>query len=124
MATRKSSAEIGTPSRAEQPPEKQPESIEILTVDEAIARFPGEWILMEVTEFNARRMPFRGRVAIHNRSRRRFDAAMDRIDAFTGEPGPYYYLFSGYPRAYTGEEARAALARAAEEGREGAWRRW
>jgi hypothetical protein len=124
MPTRKSRTEAAAASPADHRSEKESGSTEILTIDEAIARYYGEWILMEVTEFDERRLPHKGRVAAHSHSRRRIEAAMDRLHAFSGESGPFYYLFSGYPRAYTGEQARAALSRAAEEDVVGAWRRW
>jgi hypothetical protein len=83
---------------------------EICSIDEVIARYPGEWIVMRLTEYDQRKLPARGVLIAHTRSRR----AAQRIwgdEIPRTRPGDgVLSLFDAYPRITTGEELRTSLA--------------
>jgi hypothetical protein len=83
---------------------------EVCTIDDVIARYPGEWIVMRITEYNERRLPARGVLIAHSPSRR----TAQRIwggELSRAEPGDgVLSLFDAYRRITTGEELRASLA--------------
>lgn len=108
-----------TPSRA------KPTHAALVTVDEAADLFPGEWILMRVTEFDEHHTPVRGEIVKHNRSSSRVWAELGKRLVPLGEkPKDHYYLFHGFPHLHTGEAFRAAIARAEREGETGVRPRW
>ena len=86
-----------TPSAAEQPAGTP------MTVDEAIARFRGEWILMKVTERDADYWPTKGYVIAHSRDREGISEAVakepPRKMLPPDSPRQPYYVFLAYPRA-------------------------
>jgi hypothetical protein len=49
---------------------REAEPDEPMTVDEARDRYPGEWVLMRVFEFDEHHHPLRGYVLRHSRSRK------------------------------------------------------
>jgi hypothetical protein len=104
------------------PARDEPESA-IVSVDEAIALHPGEWIALRVTEENEYKQPSRGQVVAHNRSGARVWKAVGRLVRAL-QTGHRYYVFFGAPRGHTGEELGAALAKAWEEDGVDARRRW
>jgi hypothetical protein len=42
---------------------------EIVTIDEATARFPDEWVVLEDPEVDERGVPIRGRLVLHSADR-------------------------------------------------------
>jgi hypothetical protein len=88
----------------------------ICSIDEVIARYPGQWIVMRVTEYDERHLPARGVLIAHARSRR----AAARIwgdEIPRTKPGEgVLSLFDAYPRITTGEEARRSLAELRDQG--------
>jgi hypothetical protein len=94
-----------------------------VSVDEAVALYPGEWIALRVTEENEYKQPSRGQVVAHNKSGARVWKAVGRL-VRPVKTGDRYYVFFGAARGYTGEDLRAALAKAWEEDDVDAWRRW
>lgn len=84
-------------------------AVATLSLEEIIARYEGQWILMSITEFDDRHVPARGAVLVHSPSR----AAVSRklVDVFPGASGSSakYYLFQAHPFARTGPELRQAL---------------
>jgi hypothetical protein len=94
-----------------------------VTIDEAIAQFPGQWILMKVTAFDQHRIVSHGEILAHG-SNREMSRALSKILPPPGSLSSPYYLFSASPRARNGTELRAALTGAAEEDGNGAWRQW
>ena len=101
-ATRYQTASSGTRASAHRGPEH-------LTVDEAIERYPNQWIVMCVTA-EEHGWPSAGFVMGHYRSNKR--ASDKRCQIFRDVidlPGPVY-MFPGYAMIRTVDEARKALA--------------
>jgi hypothetical protein len=75
--------------------EVQPQS---LSVEEAIARFPNEWVLMKVTAEDRYHAPSHGVVLAHHAKR----GTLQRLilnELATQRPAKgQYYLFQAYPR--------------------------
>lgn len=89
-----------------------------MTVNEAAEAYPGEWILMMVTEHDERQHPVAGIVVVHDRRR---SALVEPTIAFCKRPPPEargFYTFSG-PRFRTRAEweAYTARRRAVDDGR-------
>jgi hypothetical protein len=84
----------------------------VMSVDDAIASWQDEWVLMQVLAFDAAGWPQRGELVAHSPNR----AAISEVLA--GEPpraeqperGPYY-IFRANPRARSGPEFDAAVAK-------------
>ena len=89
-----------------------------MTMDEVIAAWEGEWVLMRVLAFDLTGWPYYGEVVAHSPSR----AAIS--EALAGEPRPSppgatpYYIFKANPRTRSGPEYEAAMARLVEQIRE------
>jgi hypothetical protein len=84
---------------------------EVLSVDEVIARYPGEWILMQVTAHDADRWPSHGHVLAHDMSYKKVGKAWVKLVKASGlgDPAKPYYIFAADPRVRTGEELDDAL---------------
>jgi hypothetical protein len=86
------------------------------SLDEIIATYAGEWVLLRVTAFDEDRFPTHGHVLAHGSSQKR---VVHKLVKFAGEDredsGAEYYLFSAFPRARPGEEVRQALREIDEE---------
>jgi len=96
----------------------------ILSVDEATSEFPGQWILMRVTEFDRYRNPYKGEVVEHSRNNPRITKVLREIASALHTPEQPYYLFYGSPRTESGLQMRRALARLSETASEGTPREW
>ena len=90
-----------------------------LSLDEVIARYPGDWILLQVTSHDEDRIPSAGHIvgrwADTPANDRRISLALSAVLEAAGEPDEQYYLFQAYPRIRTGEAMRQALAGAGED---------
>lgn len=84
---------------------------ESLPIDEIASRYPGEWVVVEVTALDERQRIAHGRVVVHGTSRRK--VAKAHIQAHRDNPGIQTYLFVGGSSPATVEEWREQLARAA-----------
>jgi hypothetical protein len=98
-----------TPSEAEQ------SAGTLMTMNEAIARFHGEWVLMKVTEYDADHWPSKGYVIAHSPKREGISEAL-ALEPPRGllppdAPRLRYYVFLAYPRVRSGPEYRAAAAK-------------
>jgi hypothetical protein len=92
-------------------------------MDEAVALYEGEWILMKVTAFEDG-WPSRGEVLAHSPAREEVAAADKRLVGSSPEPGARYSVFQAYRHLRTGDEMREALKEAWRTGGKGAWREW
>lgn len=92
-----------------------------VSIDEAIAAYSGEWILLRILSYDEYHVPTRGEVIAHG-SNRDIRRALAQIPPRSRRAGVQYYLFSASPRARTGAEFRAALADAATQEAVGARR--
>jgi len=95
---------------------------EIIDVEEAIARYEGEWVLMHIMESDENWEPVRGVVLAHSRSRDDMSVVLARQPLRSTLPpdAPYrpYYTFNAFPRLRPGEteeqgRVRYAVQRAA-----------
>lgn len=80
-----------------------------MSVDEIIAQYPGEWIVMKVTEEEdgwSSRGQILTRCGSHDEAWERLGEIGPRVKLAEGEST---YIFDGYRRLRTGEEVRAAL---------------
>lgn len=68
-----------------------------LSVDEAIARYPNEWIFMQVTAEDHQHAPSHGFILAHHPKRHVIQRAIMRTIAGRGGD-EVYYLFQGFPR--------------------------
>jgi hypothetical protein len=105
----------GPPSGAYVVADTGDQTTEGCSIDEMIARYPGEWIVMRVTEYDERHLPARGALIAHTSSRREAQRIWgDEIPR--SKPGDgRLYLFDAYPRITTGEELRKSLAELAAQ---------
>jgi hypothetical protein len=90
----------------------QPQTI---SVDEINARYPGQWILLQVTAY-ADGWPSAGRLLAHSDS---YDEASQARSAVCRDLNPAdgpLYLFDAFPLIRTGEEFRLALAEPPDDG--------
>lgn len=83
-----------------------------LTIDEVNARYPGEWILLLVTDYDEDGSIARGQVAGHS-MRERDLLRLDR-QVRAAAPGAMLLIYQAGNWARTGEEARRILAAAGE----------
>ncbi len=84
-----------------------------ITVDEASARFPGEWVLMRVTQLDEMGFIHSGQVLYHSPSRREISKHVRARRR--SEPAVYLYVFPGGMRRVSAQEWSAHLSRAATE---------
>ena len=86
-----------------------------LSVDEVIARYHGEWILLLVTRFDERFNPVQGVVVAHSPDRQQVSAALrrepPRAALPASKPSGHYYTFKAFPRVHVGETDEQAEAR-------------
>jgi hypothetical protein len=86
-----------------------------LSLDEAIALYHGEWVLMKITAFDQHRSPARGIVLAHSSSRDRISDALCNEPSRAGwspeTPRQPYYTFKAFPRAHVGESYEQAQRR-------------
>jgi hypothetical protein len=79
-----------------------------IAVDDVIARYPGEWILMQVTAYE-NGWPSRGRLLARADTYDEVSRARtDLLPQVNWEDGPLY-VFDAYPPIRTGEELRQSL---------------
>lgn len=117
--------ELGTSRRIlKKPAEAATADLETVSVDEAAILHDGQWILMKVTELDDNRLPFKGIVVAHDRSRAKI--AERHIAEITPEreAGARYYVFEGVPYVRTGAQLQEAIKAARRAGVTDAWRRW
>lgn len=99
------------------PPEEPRTRIEsnAVAVDEAIARYDGQWVLMKVTERDADQLPVKGHVLAHSTNRDEISAVLAKEpppSAFLPDaPHRPYYTFRAYPRIRSGPEYDEAMRR-------------
>jgi hypothetical protein len=90
----------------------------LMTMDEVIATWQDEWVLMRVLAFDLDRWPYYGEIIAHSPDRRSIS------DALAGEPrwsppgSTPYYIFNAFPRVRSGPEYEAAVAKLVEQIRE------
>jgi hypothetical protein len=97
------------------------EDLPVLTINEAAAAYPDEWIFMLVTQKNERGLSSAGKVLLHNRSRKALadDTVALLKDVRKAPPDALaFYTYKG-PRFDSREEwlAYQAKERAAHDGR-------
>jgi hypothetical protein len=90
------------------PTETQPQS---LSIDEAIARYPSEWIFMRVTAKDAHHAPSHGVVLAHDPSRRVLQQSILALLAPAWPRESEYYTFFTHRRIRTREEWSQAIDR-------------
>ena len=71
---------------------------ETLSVDEAIARYPNEWVFMQVTETDERDAPVRGVLLAHHPKRGILQRSIMKAIANRGDEQTRYYVFQAFPR--------------------------
>ena len=71
---------------------------ETLSVDEAIARYPNEWVFMQVTETDGLDAPVRGVLLAHHPKRGILQRSIMKAIAKRGEEQTRYYVFQSFPR--------------------------
>ena len=104
-------------------PRRKAATTKPISIDEAIALYPGKWLLMKVTEFDESHIPSHGVIVAHG-THRKVSKKLDELWPIGGKLDGTYYQFcanpGGHPRGRTGEDLRKALERA--EGDPRAWR--
>lgn len=83
----------------------------IVTVAEAIDRYPGQWLLMDVLEQIDYR-PARGRLLAHSASADEVDEIELRLLREKASRGGFYYMFEGYHPITTIEGLRKLIEEA------------
>lgn len=96
---------VRTPSSPDEAP--TPAST-ILSVDEVVALYPGEWVLMKVAARHGG-WPSHGQVIAHNPSYDQFCDLREKVVPRPSEPGVIYYTFQAYRHIRTGAELREAM---------------
>jgi hypothetical protein len=86
------------------PVHDQHDTVEVLTVEEAAARYVGEWVLMEVTDAAEDHTPRAGIVVDHRPNRDDIQDTALRALKSLGQHPHDYYLFYGARYFRTGEE--------------------
>ena len=86
---------------------------ELISVKEAVDRYPEQWIAMEITAYDENQWPTHGYVVAHGRSNKRvWRAATKRMTAVPpGDPPIDIDVFIGRHMLRTWEEVQQALAR-------------
>ena len=74
--------------------------LEVLTIDEMIDRYYGEWILMRVLEHDEDHWPWKGHVVLHAPTHDELLKA--EAHAPRAVPGQPYYSFPAYPDITSG----------------------
>jgi hypothetical protein len=80
-----------------------------LSIDEAIARYPNEWIFMRVTTKDEHHAPSHGVVLAHDPSRRVLQQAILALLAPAWSKENEYYTFFAHQRIRTREEWSQAI---------------
>jgi hypothetical protein len=93
-----------------------------MTVDQAIERFSGQWVVMKLTVFDAQHQPSRGRVIYHSPSPKRASRSLAKL-LTADEPSEMpYYLFAAQPRTRDGTMLARVFGSEMDEGDAGEWR--
>src|SRR5262249_5178312 len=79
----------------------------IMHMDEAIAAYPGEWVLMQILTYDEQGVPT-GRILAHARSDAQLNKRLAKEPPRSEQPpdAGAYYSFKAYPRIRSGEEWR------------------
>src|SRR5437868_1480758 len=93
-----------------------------ISIDEAIARYPGEWIVLQVTGYDQNHIISHGIVLAHTSSYDEAQKIMFSLPFPPPPPGGPYYIREGYPQIRTGAELRQALKELAENPER--WTEW
>jgi hypothetical protein len=103
----------GSRLRLSEQPDAPPatEVAPILSVDEASARYVGEWVLMQVTGTDSRTHRSQGKILVHSPLRKDISRVIRRVHK--RDPDVHLYVFKGGMRYLTGDALRAALEEAA-----------
>jgi hypothetical protein len=94
-----------------------------LTFEQAVERYFGEWVLIEMIEQEEGRFPTLGRLVAHDLAYERMWELRESI----GPPPPGskgYFLYQAVPEISDGEGLRRALKEAERIGAVDAWGRW
>jgi hypothetical protein len=79
---------------------------ELLSIEEAIARYPDQWVLMKVIDRDNRHQPARGYVLAHSFDEKDVNAVLAREPPLVALPPEKrthsYYVFNAYPRVTSG----------------------
>ena len=86
-----------------------------VSVDEVIQTYPGEWILLKITDYDESKWPSHGHVVAHSKSHARVWRRLAEVVSRYGWADLPYYVFSAYPHLKTGDEVRQALKNLQEE---------
>ena len=86
---------------------------ELISVEEAIDRYPEQWIAMEVTAYDENQWPTHGYVVAHGRSNKRVWRAVTKLLRAVppGDPPIDIDVFIGRHMLRTWDEVKQALAR-------------
>lgn len=88
-------------------------------IDEVIALYYGEWVLLRVTAYDEHHDPARGYVICHSVNRGDLSAALKREplrhEIAPGQRPQPYYTFKAYPRLHVGETHDEAVSRFAAQ---------
>src|SRR6266508_2690261 len=88
----------------------------VWSMDDILARYPGEWIALRVTGYDDRHWPAEGEIIARARSRARaWHRLTDYMLSSQRRPGPYT-VFQAVPYITTGDELRRSLAELIEQG--------
>jgi len=90
----------------------QSDASESMSVDEAVSRFTGEWVLMQVSGFDEARIPCEGVILTHSPRREDISSVLAKQPPraeLPPEAGPFY-IFRATPRIRSGPEYDRALA--------------
>lgn len=89
------------------------------SLDEVIALYYGEWVLLKVTGFDEYHEPAKGLVLAHSPNRAATSEVLAREPPRSALPpdAPYqpYYTFMAYPFVHVGETLEQARARFADQ---------
>lgn len=96
----------------------------VVSIKEATASYPEQWVLMRVTDFDAHKVPQRGQVVGHWSTYKEAYKELSRSLSQSEPSSVNYQVFSGDYYGCTGADFRTALEEAARKGGAGAWREW
>jgi hypothetical protein len=110
---------------AKRKPEDNPE----MTVRQIIATFPGDWVLLDITDPSyGDFMAQKGKVLFHHHRRKKVDevlmAEFQKARAIDPTEDHEFYCLEAVPYATTGDEFREAIEEAIEKELVGGFGRW
>lgn len=89
-----------------------------MTVNEAAAVYPDQWVLMRVTGRNEYQMPWRGHILAVSPEEQEITEALRREPRLSsiaaGAPRPLYYVFQAYPHVFEPEALRGLFTKRCE----------